>query len=220
MDRILAKCRKCHSVFDFSSQIQSSGKNKNAKSKDRMPVPMPPGIKTQFDGLNWIITRRWYSHKFIFLVFFCVVWNLFLFGWYSTALYGFDEGVDLIAILFPIGHVAVGVGLTYYTIAGFLNKTTITISRQNLRVKHTPIPWRGNHNIESAKLEQLYCIEKKHKNKNGSNYSYQVHAVLCDGKSFKFLSGLEEPEQALYIEQEIETRLKIKDRFVTGEYSP
>ena len=60
------------------------------------------------------------------------------------------NGTPLIAFLLPIAHVAVGVGLTYYTLTRLMNRTRIEVSRDELTIRHGPLPWRGNMDAPPA----------------------------------------------------------------------
>jgi Tfp pilus assembly PilM family ATPase len=67
-----------------------------------------------------------------------------------------------------------------------------------------------------ADLKQLYAKEKVSSSRNGTSITYEVH-VTRSGRNIKLVSGLESSEQAVYIEQEIEKYLNIKDIPVKGE---
>ena len=175
---------------------------------------MPGGIQVEDWGGSFRIVRRWFAVHFFFLLFFCIAWDSFLFFWYSMV-----GNAPWIFKVFPIAHVAVGVGLTYYTVAGFVNRTVIEAAMNQLRVWHGPIPWPGNCVIPTSDLEQLYCQMDvhHHSNNSGPGFSYRVNAILAGGKKIKLVSGLTDADQALFIEQQIEKRLGIADRTVGGE---
>jgi hypothetical protein len=89
-----------------------------------------------------------------------------------------------------------------------------------LIIKHGPIPAWGNKNLNAGELKQLYSRERVSYSKKGRpDHSYEMHAETKSGKDIKLLAGLENKEQVLYIEQEIERFLKIKDENVIGEIS-
>jgi len=67
-------------------------------------------------------------------------------------------------------------------------------------------------------VEQLFVREKITKGKNGTQITYQVDAILTTGKSTALIKGLNDVQQAQYIEQKIEQFLDIKDEDVHGEY--
>ena len=123
-----------------------------------------------------------------------------------------------IMFTFPIVHLAVGVGLTYSTLAGFFNHTTLEVDAEEIRVMFDPFPWLGEVTLKTMDVAQVYCKENIRKSENGTGVSYQLMVVTREGKAKKLLSGLESPEVGLYIEQQIETWLHIKDQPVVGEY--
>jgi hypothetical protein len=120
--------------------------------------------------------------------------------------------------LFPLLHVAAGVGITYTALAGWLNRTRISVDQGKVSVRHGPLPWLGNKDIEGSMLKQLYSKEKISRGRNSSSTSYEVHAIMSNGRNVKLVSGLESSEQALYIEQEIERYFRIEDAPVRGQF--
>src|SRR5262249_46570692 len=143
-------------------------------ARERPRVPMPSGFKVDDTGVGLWITRRWFSGAFIFLAFFCVAWDSFLVFWYTMA---FGANAPWIFKVFPIIHLAVGVSLTYFTLAGFVNHTTIHVDGEDLTVRHMPLPWFGNHRLPLRQLDQLYSQQEVNRNRNGPSYSYKVNAV-------------------------------------------
>ncbi len=165
-------------------------------------------------ALGLSIQRRWFTWIVLFLIPFCIAWDCFMIFWYGMAL-GHDT--PWIFKVFPIAHVAVGIGLTYFTLATLFNRTRIQVQSGMIRIRHSPIPWRGNQDLDANGVDQLFCKEKRHNGKNGPSYTYEVWAVLRDGTSCKILSTSMNEDQALYIEQKLEQALGIKDRPVAGE---
>jgi hypothetical protein len=214
LDRLLGKCSACHAVFSFADQVDADSRlNTEAQEK----VPMPPGITVDDFGPGLTVIRRWFSPVFIFLLVFCIAWDTFLLFWYRMA---FESEAPLLFKVFPIGHLAVGVGLTYFTLAGFLNRTTLQVESGVVAVRHGPVPWFGNRTFATSDLKQLYCTERF--SYHGPHHhrlrtTYQVNAILNTGKKFKVLSGLTDPDQALFVEQAVEDRLGIENRRVRGE---
>ena len=126
-------------------------------------------------------------------------------------------GPPLMALLFPLLHVSVGVGLTYYVIAGFLNRTEVRATRGELSVSHGPVPWPGNKSVAAHAVEQLYCQAKVRHTKNGTRTAYRVEMALRNGEKETLVKGLDDPDEALFLEQKIEERLRIEDRPMPGE---
>lgn len=190
-----------------------------------LSAPMPEKITREVLPTGLRFTYRWFGLKFVFFALFCVVWDGFLLAWYASAITGLDgpaggggiERFQLTMLLFPLLHVAVGVGLTYYTLCGFLNRTTVNVARDQISVRHGPLPWFGNRNVPAMQVAQVYREEIVRQGKNGPHTSYQLSAALKDNRKLKLLSGLDAPDLALYLEQEIERHLGIRDQAVSGE---
>jgi len=166
-------------------------------------------------GLN--MELRWFSPVAIFLAFFCIAWMSFLAFWYGMAI---SSDGPWIMFIFPIVHVAVGVGLSYFTLCKFFNKSYININNQHLSVQHSPIPWwKGGVDIPSGQIDQVFVKEKKKSSKNGSSYSYAVVAKLVDGSTQNILDiDMSDSQKALELEKRIEEYLGIMDSPVAGEY--
>ena len=105
------------------------------------------------------ITRTWFGLQTILLTGFALIWDLFLLFWYQKVL---EHDAKIIFIIFPLLHVAVGVGLTYYVIARWFNSTHIYVSMLQLGIRHRPVPWIGYKEIPAGNIAQLYSKEKIH----------------------------------------------------------
>ena len=158
--------------------------------------------------------RRWLSWTLLFLVPFCFVWNSFLVGWYSIAA---GSGASFFMLIFPLGHVAVGLGLAYLVVAMLFNETTISVDRGAVSVAHGPVPWRGNLRLDRSAIRQLYGKKTLSYGKNGVSVTYALWASLTDGRARSLVSGVNlDADQVLYLEHRIETALGIEDEAVPG----
>jgi hypothetical protein len=176
---------------------------------------MPDRFRVSYPGGKLQIAWPWMTPKVLVMLAFCVLWDGFLVVWYSGALFASD-GFALAALLFPLIHVTVGVVLTYVTIAGLFNTTTITATRSALHIAHAPLPWPGAGPVEG--VTQLFSKERVHHTKNGGrHYTYELHAQLRSGHARKLIGRLEEASQSLWLEQALEQHLAIEDRPVGGE---
>ncbi len=78
-----------------------------------------------------------------------------------------------------------------------------------------PLPWQKNKSIHSSDLSQLYVKKIYH----DSNFkSYFLYGIDKNTKHIKLLTFTDSPEGVLYLEQQIEKFLGIKDAQVYGEY--
>src|SRR6266545_6110628 len=119
------------------------------------PLPEHLVMTREAGGLTLIYT--WFRPTYVFMLLFCIVWDSFLVFWYRTALA--HPSPSSIALWFPIGHVAVGIGLTYSTIAGFVNRTRVGVNAGEITIRHGPMPWIGNRNIPAGEIRQLFREE-------------------------------------------------------------
>ena len=203
----IATCGYCRSMITLPGY-------RPTQEKKRLTMPLPPGMSIDESAGGTIITRRWFSVAILFLIFFCVAWDAFLIFWYGIA---FTTHAPWIMTVFPLVHVAVGVGLTYFTLAGIFNRTWIKAVDGVVSVLHGPLPWAGNQVIPCSEIEQFFCKEKVSHGKNGPSVRYEVWFARHDGTSRKLLGGTLTDEQAIYVEQRLEKALGITDRTVAGE---
>ena len=183
-------------------------------TQEEIKSPIPKHITMEYgsDGLH--LVYRWFNAGHIALAIFCFVWDGFLVFWYSVA---FREGSPLVMLVFPLLHVAVGVALTYTALAGFYNKTVVTVGMGKLSIHHTPIPWPGNQTLDAADLKQLYSEEHIIRGKNGTRTVYRLNAVTQNDRKIKLISNMESPEEARFLERKVEEQLGIRDTPVEGE---
>jgi hypothetical protein len=188
---LVAKCDKCGEVFRVTDELPEA-----FDDDDQEPVrfPQPPTLVVQEAGDVRVIRRRWFRPMHVILLFFCIAWDSFLVFWYSMAIFAPGPGpFDIIAIVFPIFHVAVGIGLSYTVIAGFLNKSYIGVTNDGLYIRHRPIPWPGNMSLPTESLKELY-VERSYTQSTSNRapqQMYSLNAVVEDGKTRKVLGGLE-----------------------------
>jgi hypothetical protein len=209
--RSFATCRHCKSLISLTRPGTPS-----PMPGPRQPVPLPEKFKLSSSGSSLRIEWRWWSPAYIFLFLFCIAWDSFLFFWYSMALGG---PAPVFFMLFPIVHVAVGVGLTYLCLAGFFNRTVVKVDNRVLRVRHGPLPWPGNVDWSVNDLRQFFVRSQTHRGKHGSNETFDVVAVPAEGRRRPLLKRLPSQDQAIFVEQELERFLSIQDEPVPGEIS-
>jgi hypothetical protein len=185
----------------------------------RMDLGLPDKLELRNQGSGIEIVRRWLSWKTLLLTAVAVFWSGFLFSWYSIVLSfsAFGGPMSMFMTLFPLIHVGVAVGLAYSALAGWINSTRIRVDQGRISVRHGPLPWLGNKDLEGSDLKQLYCKEKITRGRSSTTITYEVHALTASGRNQKLVGGLESSEQALYIEQEIERYFRIEDTPVRGQ---
>jgi hypothetical protein len=217
LDNLVAKCRSCNEVLSFADQvrrpIQSDGKR-----PAKLPVPKPDSLRIEDLGDQRRIIRRWFTWPVLGLVFFCVFWDSYVIFWCFMAL---NVGpFNWIMVFFTIAQVAVGVGLAYSVLASLLNYTTVLVEGDRLIIHHRPVPWEGNRSVNIGDIVQLYC-DQSYATSNPTtmlsvSWTYNLNALLADGRKLKLLSGLAK-DQVLFCEDQLEEWLGIEPWPVSGE---
>jgi len=205
-----------------SLTIPKPPRSAESESTDPKPlVAIPENLRVEELGRDLRISWRWFRWPIIMLVPFCIAWNSFLVGWYSMAFSGDGPpgAFKLVFLIFPIGHVAVGLGLLYACLVGILNRTTIEIARNEISVRHGPIPAGRNRTIPVGEIIQLYVKREQNlRNKNSPHGSYPLVAQLASGREVKLLPRNSELDVAQAVEQLVESHLNIEDQSVRGEH--
>jgi hypothetical protein len=209
---LVAKCERCNEVFRVSDQLLPAAKEP-AAAEAAARVPRPATLVVQEEGDIRVIRRRWFRPMHLIMLFFCIAWDSFLIFWYAMALFGPAPGgaFDVIAVVFPVCHVAVGVVLTYTVIAGFLNRSYLGVTAEGLYIRHRPVPWYGNLNLPIADVREIY-VERSYTQQTGNQPVQQMYAlnvVIDDGRAKKLLGGLELPE-AQYCAQTLNDWLNLR----------
>ena len=119
------------------------------------------------------------------------------------------------------GHLVAGIALIIQLVATFLNKSTIKVSQEGINITHGPIksPLNRNRFIKRDDIQQLFVVRythKYHKKANRGVQAYALFVILKDGSRLELIRGMDRSSQ-LYIEQEIETYLNIRDEPIEGE---
>jgi hypothetical protein len=213
----IAKCPGCNAVFDLVDELKLDV----GESLDKRPAALPKQFHLDNWGPELTITHRWYTHSVWLLLIFCIFWDGFLVMWYSTAASalasGQGSGMLWLMFVFPLLHVAVGVGLTYFVISCFVNKTVIRAAAGELTVTHGPLPWGGSRHLLTSDLKQIFCVQQRRHQDHDCRYTYNVEALQRDGSRVTLLGSLPELDQARFIEQHVEQHLKLRDEPVAGE---
>jgi hypothetical protein len=188
------------------------GTDWRTEMNEKINLGLPDKLKLLNHGAHLEIVRKWFGTKTLFSALSLVFFGGFFYNFFYN-----ENSAAHFPILFLIPYGAAVIANVYTTMTGLLNSTHIIIGQGKLVVRHKPIPWLGNKNIDTSNFKQLYSIDKIHRSKNGSYQTYEVHAITRDDLTIKLVTGLETSEQALYVEQEVEKFLGIEDIPVKGE---
>ena len=213
LPRSLAKCSFCNAIMDLGRREGAAAGGRFA-DVERPEVRLPERFVTGKDADGTFIRWRWFRPHHLFLVLFALGWNGFILFFFSSFR---STGAPSFFYLLPLVHVGVGVAIAYAALTGLVNSTTVRTGKGVLKIRHRPLPWLGNRDLRGAEIDQLFSAQKTSRTRNGVSTTFAVQAALKSGKSLTLLKGLQELDQALYLEQRIERALGIKDRPEAGE---
>jgi len=211
LEKLVAKCSNCHAVFAFEEKLTTE------RTLHRPEVFLPKGMEILKLRSELEIQVSWRSILQTGLVFFTIFWNIIVLPF---AIFAIISG-ELIMLLGLSLHLAVGIGLLYYIITAVFNTTFITADSRHLHIEHRPlkVPFYPDQDYLVMDIEQIYVDKYVRSRTNGRpDYAFSVQAILKDKRHVRLVKGLQFPDQALYIEQEVEHFLGIKDRPVEEEW--
>lgn len=115
-------------------------------------------------------------------------------------------------ILTPVGLLMLYVGLVT-----LINRWIIQVTYDELRVRYAPIPfYHRRRRIPARDIKQLYVEPRTIHTRHGKQTYYVLDAIVQNNRQISLISEL--PYHVLhYIELQIESWLKLEDRWVTGE---
>ncbi|OGS07833.1 MAG: hypothetical protein A2270_01175 [Elusimicrobia bacterium RIFOXYA12_FULL_51_18] len=204
----IATCPGCAQIFSIKSLSPFLA------PCDLKPLADKPGrFSVKRECADIVISYRWFSFDLVFLFLFCLAWDGFAGFFCFTMFRGLPSGLWLIKIP-PLLFASVGAVTTYYLAAGFVNRTFVRISPGGIVIRSGPLPWPGDRAFLKSDLKQLFCEETRTKK---GNRLYHLSAVMSDDSRVKLLSRFRSPDEALFIEQQAESALGIKDQPVAGE---
>ncbi|MDX2014677.1 MAG: TFIIB-type zinc ribbon-containing protein [Myxococcaceae bacterium] len=213
----IATCGDCGAVMDLRTRSAATDDRLEALTRPPPPrpaIPLPEPFQVNDSGGRFSVSWRWRSLGVAFLAFFAVFWNGFMVVWFSIAL----ATGEWVMAAFGSLHAGVGLFLAYTVVSQLLNSTHITLEQGVLQVKHGPVPAPGGGQWTRADLAQLYGEEVVRNTKNGGRvFSYDLSAMLRDGRRVKLVKGLKDKGQVLWLERALESRLDIVDVPVAGE---
>lgn len=218
LDALVGKCAACNHVFRFDPSALDSATSAPTEGPGRPASitlvredPSEVVRETYRDATSrppstFTLRRRWFQPQHVFLLFFCIAWDSFLVFWYGSA---FGTDAPWLMIVFPLAHVAVGVGLTYSVLAGFVNRTTLTLTPEALRVQHGPVPWRGNGTYARGDIRgvELTMHTPDRSNDSSASGAHAVSLRLADQSLTKLVTGLTD-EEARFIQWTVEDALR------------
>jgi hypothetical protein len=208
----LARCRACNDIFRYDTAPALAA---GAPAGRRQLAAVPPGVTVTDEGTRLVIRRRLFTPKAgVGILLFTAMWIGLGFFFFGPSV---DAGtLDLAEAMGLAMFGGVGVFLLYVTAAVWVNTTTITVDRSWLRVRDRPLPMWDAVDLLVPSIRQLYCADRTFRHRDGKVVSYELVALLHDGRSRRVMKE-NEPDLLMLVEREAERWLKIADEPVGGE---
>lgn len=213
INRSMGKCGSCDNIFAFDKDDFFL---MDRPGRPEMIMPEGTDVLTLSDSLD--IRVDWSKSQpkggLLFLTFFTLMWNGIVGVIATNMILSSSFGALLTLSL----HFAAGIFLLYWVASYFFNKTDIIVTEQNITISKGPLknPFNRDVVINSADVEQLYVVKYVRSTTNGvPNYAYALYAIKTDGSKTQLIKGMNKETQ-LYLEQEIERYLRIKDHPISG----
>ena len=161
--------------------------------RSKVVVPYGLSLRDTPDGV--VISRRWFILATVPISVFTVAWDVSMFFFYRALFHASHPSWRWL-LLFPTGHLALGLALTYGSLAMFLNRTELQISRSGVRVRRGPLPWLGNTSLTKREATTVSVVPVY---ADGIISSYRVVCTDRNQKKRVLLRELTNPEQADFV---------------------
>ncbi|WP_432797879.1 hypothetical protein [Poriferisphaera sp. WC338] len=207
LDNLIAKCDACNSITSFADNIKP-----NSLAESQPQASQPSCIKIDQSSHNFRMSKRWFNSGYVFLLIFSLFFGgipllILIQNILEATQDGSAKNIEVKGILFLIPFFLIGACTFYSGITGIINRTTFTLSPEQLRVQHGPLPWWGNINLDPAQIKQFHV--KKSSVTVNDQPRYNVLAEMLDGKEHMIAPRVEEKGYAYFIEQTLEQQTGI-----------
>ena len=101
----------------------------------------------------------------------------------------------------------------YVALAGWFNSSTITLTVDQLSVRHGPFPWPGNRSLPAKSIRSLEVTVYYEQNDNNERLTYRLMATKADGDKIRLISAFDKGDHdaAEYIRQTLAGWMGIGD---------
>lgn len=217
----LAKCKQCDEVFFYA------GPYAGLEEPERLPIPIPAGYDIRLDSEQMLISWRWGGFWSLFWLIVAGIVNGPITVYSIYILYKMMQDTPIVTLFNIAWLVAwlISAGYSgYMGLAMAFNRTLIRVSADGLSKTCQPFPYPGSRFVLPVMIKQLYVKERAVRRRySHSGHShvyielyYDLMLRLKDGDEVALIT-MDTPEQAEFLEVEIEKFLAIADKPVEGE---
>ncbi len=213
------KEKELQELFDRTNWIFDEEEKKKLPRRKK-EIYMPDGIDVLKLTNSMELEVDWKKNltkKSMFpLVMMTIFWNIVVF----VIVIGMVSAGALTSLVFISLHALIGTGMLYYILSLLFNQTRIFISADKIEINHTPVfsIFHRNRTIQTKDISQFYVKRYVSGTVNGiPNYAYVLLCKTKSGQVHTLIKGLNH-ESLLFLEQEIENYIGIKDKITGDEF--
>jgi len=181
------------------------------KSKPRAQPKMPTSFKVKQSSGQLLVSWRWMRKSE--LKYFPLV-LLFIFATAFGTYFLWHENTSLIVkVLFTTVLILPSLGGAYDRACVLLNRASLYTDSGVVTLSHGPLPGRASREFDAAEVAQLFSVERP----TLEGQVYDLRLITKNNERQTLVKNLESVEQVLFLEQALESFLKIDDQAVEGE---
>lgn len=209
LGRMIAKCAACDRVFEFELP-------KPAPVADALElhIPRPERLQvTRQDGELHMRLRWFQASKYGFVMLFATAWMAFLINWYAMA-------DSWIMFIFPIVHLAVGLGMIWFSLRGVFNASEVRLLADQLTSTVGPVPPRRATTFARDAVRGVFVRAMKTRPKASFDAKdaaggFAVWITQAGQREACLLKGVPK-DVALFIAQELRDALRLDAQPMPG----
>jgi len=184
-------CTKCEHLFSIEDQALSP----------------PPGIRIKKTPSEVVLSWSWFRPDQLIILVFVLA---FLGVAYTFIVFSNLQGF---AHFIALPFIALALWQAWSLARGFINRTTLTASKNALSVVHGPLSLSKHHReLSPDDLEQVFCVLNPQR-----RFANIEVRTLENASVHILLTHLKNAPRALFIEQVLENFYGIEDRVMRGE---
>ncbi|MBL1241725.1 MAG: hypothetical protein COB13_007730 [OCS116 cluster bacterium] len=180
----------------------------------KQKIELPRHVSIDFYDDYMHIKKRWRGISTIFLTIFSLIW---LYGVTLFTIDIFSHEPEAMNMLIGLFLAVMSWFIFYSTLSNWVNSTDVFVSKNVVEIKFGPVFWPGNKRFELDDVKQFYVKTRITSSAKSRQVSYQLRFIEKNDNDMVLIEGSAIKEYLLFVEQEIEKHLGIKDVKISEE---